>query len=120
MSAEPDFDEKLRLPCLATGTPLPATTIAAAVEMLKVPALSPPVPTVSMAPAGAAIGKALARMVRAAPVISSTVSPRSRNAIRNAPICDGVALPDIIDVERRCALGLAQPLARGERAPAAT
>ena len=52
MSAEPDFDEKLRLPCLATGTPQPATTSAAAVEMLKVPAPSPPVPTVSMAPGG--------------------------------------------------------------------
>ena len=77
MSAEPDFDEKLRLPCLATGTPQPATTSAAAVEMLKVPAPSPPVPTVSMAPGGASIGSALARMVRAAPVISLTVSPRT-------------------------------------------
>jgi hypothetical protein len=32
-------------------------------------------------------------MMRAAPVISSTLSPRTRSAIRNAPICDGVALP---------------------------
>jgi hypothetical protein len=33
-SAEPDREDRLRLPCLATGTPAPATTIAAAVLML--------------------------------------------------------------------------------------
>src|SRR6202040_3763656 len=43
-SAAPDFEEKARLPCLATGTPQPATTSALAVEMLKVPDPSPPVP----------------------------------------------------------------------------
>ena len=37
-SAEPDLEDRPRLPCLATGTPAPATTIAAAVEMLWVPA----------------------------------------------------------------------------------
>ena len=37
-SAAPDFDEKARLPCFATGTPQPATTSALAVEMLKEPA----------------------------------------------------------------------------------
>ena len=36
-SAEPEREVKLRLPCLATGTPAPATTNAAAVEMLSVP-----------------------------------------------------------------------------------
>ena len=36
-----------RLPCLATCTPAPATTKAATVEMLNVPAPSPPVPQVS-------------------------------------------------------------------------
>ena len=92
-SAAPDFDEKARLPCLATGTPQPATTSALAVEMLNVPDASPPVPTVSIVPGGASIVSALARIVRAAPVISSTVSPRTLSAIRNAPICDGVALP---------------------------
>src|SRR5690606_39704597 len=45
-SADPVFDESARLPCLATGTPHPATTNAAAVEMLKVPEASPPVPQV--------------------------------------------------------------------------
>ena len=33
-SAAPDFDDSARLPCLATGTPAPATTKAAAVETL--------------------------------------------------------------------------------------
>ena len=49
MSAEPDLDDKARLPCLATGTPQAATTSAAAVETLKVPDASPPVPQVSSA-----------------------------------------------------------------------
>jgi len=35
------------LPCFATWTPAPATTNAATVEMLNVPAQSPPVPHVS-------------------------------------------------------------------------
>src|SRR5882672_9941640 len=96
MSAEPQREERLRLPCLATGTPAPATTSAVAVETLKVPEPSPPVPHVSIAPSGASIGNALARIVRAAPVISSTVSPRTLSAIRKPPICAGVALPDII------------------------
>ena len=53
-SAEPAFDDSARLPCLATGTPQAATTSAAAVETLKVPDASPPVPQVSIASAGAA------------------------------------------------------------------
>src|SRR2546429_174669 len=92
-SAEPDCEESARLPCLATGTPQPATTRALAVEMLKLPEPSPPVPTVSIVPGGASIASALALMIRAAPVISSTVSPRTRSPIRKAPICDGVASP---------------------------
>ena len=47
-SALPDRLETLRLPCLATGTPHAATTIAAAVETLSVPSPSPPVPQVSI------------------------------------------------------------------------
>ena len=38
----------------------------------------------------------LSRMVVTAPVISSTVSPRTRSAMSSAPICDGVASPAII------------------------
>ena len=76
-SAEPDCEESARLPCLATGTPQPATTKALAVEMLKLPEASPPVPQVSIVPGGASTATALARMIRAAPAISSTVSPRT-------------------------------------------
>jgi hypothetical protein len=66
---------------------------ALAVEMLKLPEASPPVPQVSIASGGASTASAFARMIRAAPVISSIVSPRTLSAIKKAPICDGVALP---------------------------
>ena len=52
-SAAPDFDDSARLPCLATGTPAPATMNAAQVEILYEPEASPPVPTTSMASGGA-------------------------------------------------------------------
>ena len=45
--AEPLLLETERLPCLATKPPPAATTKAAAVEILKVPLASPPVPQVS-------------------------------------------------------------------------
>ena len=48
------------------------------------------------APSGASSLSAFARMTRAAPAISSTVSPRTLSPIRKAPICAGVALPDIM------------------------
>ena len=95
-SAAPERDDSARLPCLATGTPAPATMSAAQVEMLNEPEASPPVPTTSIASGGAATRSILARIADTAPVISSTVSPRTRNAISSAPICDGVASPDII------------------------
>src|SRR6056297_2951790 len=92
-SAAPDLELRLRLPCLATGTPAPATTKAVAVEMLSVPLPSPPVPTMSIAPAGAVTLLHLARITAAAAAYSTTVSPRVRSAIRNPPICAGVASP---------------------------
>src|SRR6188508_1799729 len=95
-SAAPDFDDSARLPCLATGTPAPATINAAHVEILNEPDASPPVPTTSTAPGGALTPRILDRMVVTAPVISSTVSPRTRSAINKPPICDGVASPDIM------------------------
>ena len=49
-----------------------------------------------MASGGAETRATLARMTRAAPVISSTVSPRTRSAIRKPPIWDGVASPDMM------------------------
>src|SRR5215472_3867429 len=95
-SAAPERDDKARLPCLATGTPAPATINAAQVEMLNEPDASPPVPTTSIASGGACTRSIFARMMLTAPVISSTLSPRTRSAIRSAPICEGVASPDII------------------------
>src|SRR5688572_33321715 len=47
-SALPDLLLAARLPCFATGSPAPAITNAAAVEMLKVLAGLEPVPAVSM------------------------------------------------------------------------
>src|SRR5579862_175433 len=95
-SAAPDFDDSARLPCFATGTPAPATMKAAQVEILEEPDASPPVPTTSTAPGGAFTPSILARMVVTAPVISSTVSPRTRKAMSRPPICEGVASPDIM------------------------
>src|SRR5215467_14375257 len=95
-SAEPERDEIERLPCLATGTPAPATTKAAQVEMLYVPLASPPVPQVSIDPSGARTGMARALSARAAPAISSTVSPLTRIPISSALICASVARPDMI------------------------
>src|SRR5471030_667531 len=95
-SAAPARDDSARLPCLATGTPAPATMNAAQVETLTEPEPSPPVPTTSTASAGALTRSILARIAETAPVISSTVSPRTRSAISNPPICEGVASPDIM------------------------
>ncbi len=52
--------------------------------MLNEPEASPPVPTTSIASGGAFTPSILARMVVTAPVISSTVSPRTRKAISSA------------------------------------
>src|SRR5947208_4863841 len=87
---------------------------AAQVEMLNEPDASPPVPTTSTAPGGAFTPSILARIVVTAPVISSTVSPRTRKAINSPPICEGVASPDII---RSKALAASS---RVRRAPVAT
>ena len=47
--------------------------------------------------------RALARMTRAAPVISATVSPRTLMPIRKPPICAGVAVPDMTVAKAVCA-----------------
>ena len=47
ISAEPLEDDTDRPPCLATLAPAAATTNMLVVEILKVWALSPPVPTMS-------------------------------------------------------------------------
>jgi hypothetical protein len=71
-SALPLLLETLRLPCLATTTPAPATTKAAAVEMLKVCSPSPPVPQVSTTmPSGVCTAVNFSRMARALPAMIS-------------------------------------------------
>src|SRR5260221_165261 len=87
-----------RLPCLATGWQSAATSKPAAVDTLNVPAASPPVPQVSTARrcAGSDTWIACSRMTRARPVTSSTVSPFRRSAVKNAPSCEGVAVPVMI------------------------
>src|ERR1700728_2967861 len=95
-SAAPERDDSARLPCLAAGMPVPATMKEAQVDTLTDPEPSPPVPTTSTAPAGASTFSILARTAETAPVISSTVSPRTRSTINRPPNCDGVASPDII------------------------
>ena len=113
-SAAPEREDSARLPCLAIGTPAPATMSAAQVEMLNEPEASPPVPTTSMASGGALTRSIFARMAETAPVISSTVSPRTRSAMRRPPICEGVASPDIT-----CSKALAAS-SRVSAAPVAT
>ena len=99
-SAEPVREEAARPPCLQTGTPAPATTRAAIVETLIVPAWSPPVPQVSTSrlPSSAGTGtlSATSSMASNMPVSSSEVSPLQRKPKMNAATCDGVAAPSRI------------------------
>ena len=89
----PASEDTARLPALATGTPVAATTSATAVEMLKVPRTSPPVPQVSMAPAGASTASARERMARTKPASSPAVSPRACMPTSMPPSCAGVTRP---------------------------
>ena len=112
-SALPHVPLAERFPCLATGTPQAATTTEATVEMLNVPAPSPPVPQVSTAPDEVS-GTARARMARAKPTTSSSVSPRAAMAARRAPIWagGGLAVHDRTHGRGRVLLG--EALAAGE------
>ena len=76
-SAVPHWEEAARLPCLATLTPPAAVTSAAVVEILKLWALSPPVPTISSRSIPVSTRVAWARMAAAQPAISSMVSARA-------------------------------------------
>src|SRR5260221_265327 len=97
-SALPDCEVNERLPCLATRAPAPAATNAAAVEMLKVVTLPPPVPQVSTSGFPSFVGsRCIAlRRARTAPTTSAAVSPRLLKPIRRADICTGVDSPRII------------------------
>ena len=68
----------------------------------------------SMASGGAFTPAIFARIAATAPVISSTVSPRTLSAIRNPPICDGVTSPESIEFEGAFRLGPGQRRASGD------
>ena len=99
-SAVPHFEEAALLPCFDTFIPAAAATNAEVVDILKLCALSPPVPTiskVSMSPASTV--SACSRIAAAHPAISSIVSDfvlLVDNAARKAAFCVGVVSPLII------------------------
>ena len=98
-SAVPHRDDAARLPCLATFTLPAAHTSAAEVEMLKLWALSPPVPTISNTSMPGSTFVAWSRMAAAQPAISSVVSARALlvdSAARNAAFWVGLVSPDMI------------------------
>src|SRR5260370_20494602 len=95
-SAEPHSDDAARVPCVAPCTRAAAATIAASVEMLKVARPSPPVPHVSRRSPSTSMGGGIARVVRASPVMSSTVAPFIRKATMKPAIWMGVASPRMI------------------------
>ena len=73
-SAVPHWEEAARLPCFATLTPAAAATRADVVEILKLWALSPPVPTISKSSIPVSTLVACALIAAAQPAISSLVS----------------------------------------------
>ena len=98
-SAVPHSEDAARFPCFATFTPPAAATSAAVVEMLKLCALSPPVPTISKTSIPGSTAVAWARIAAAQPAISSVVSARALlvdSAARNAAFCVGVVSPLMI------------------------
>ena len=97
-SAEPAAELAARFPCFATAAPDAAATIAAAVEMLNVPAPSPPVPTMSTTGERLGVtGTTCSRIASAKPAISSAVSPFVRRATRNPAIWAGVSSPSMTE-----------------------
>lgn len=99
VSAPPDNEDAARLPCLTTGTPAAATTIAAMVDRFTVLTPSPPVPTTSTASSGtvsAGNGCAWLSMTPASSPTSSAVGAFIVIATAKAAICAGRALPVMI------------------------
>src|SRR5580704_6616338 len=95
-SAEPERLVAERLPCFATAHPAPAAISAAVVETLKL-LRPPPVPAVSSSsPRLLGTCAASARMVRARPASSSTVSPFVLKPIRKPAICVSETSPCMI------------------------
>ena len=101
-SAVPLRELAARFPCLATFTPPAARIKAEVVEILKVWALSPPVPTISSTSMpGCSSWTAFWRMAAAQPEISSIVSAPVLfvlRAARKAAFCVAEVSPLIISV----------------------
>ena len=98
-SAVPHNEEAARLPCFATFIPPAAATIAEVVEILKLCALSPPVPTISKSSMPVSTLVACALIAAAQPAISSVVSALALfvdSAARKAAFCVAVVSPPII------------------------
>ena len=100
-SALPHFEVNERLPCLATRTPPAAATMAAAVEMLKVETVPPPVPQVSTSVerSSARTGIMAACSASTPPAISEGASPLVWRAARRAPVWIGEAWPETMCVK---------------------
>ena len=97
-SALPDLEDTARLPCLATRAPAAAQTKVEAVEILKVLAASPPVPTTSTRLEGSLTSTLVAssRITCAAAAISPMVSFFTRRPIKSAAIITGDICPLMI------------------------
>src|SRR6185503_18936596 len=94
VSAPPDSDDAARLPCLTTGTPAAAQTMAAMVDRLTVLAPSPPVPTtstVSVPILSVGTLRACFSIMSASSLTSAAVGRFIFIATPNAAICAGVA-----------------------------
>jgi hypothetical protein len=94
-SALPDLLDTLRLPCFATFAPAAADTNMVAVEMLKVCAPSPPVPTIStkFELSCTSTCRANSRITVAAAVISPMVSFLTRKPVMIAADITGESSP---------------------------
>ena len=101
-SALPLLDDTLRPPCLATLAPAAAETNTVALEMLKVLAPSPPVPTISSrcVLSCTCTGVARSRITVAAPAISPTVSFFTRRPVSIAEVMTGETSPRMMAVIR--------------------
>ena len=98
-SAVPHWEEAARFPCFATFMPPAAATRAEVVEMLKLWALSPPVPTISKRSMSVFTFVAWSRMAAAQPAISTMVSAfvlLVERAAKNAAFWVGLVSPLMI------------------------
>ena len=93
------MEEAALFPCLLTFIPPAAATIAEVVEILKLPALSPPVPTISKRSKSVSTAVACSLIAMAQPAISCVVSAFAlfvERAARNAAFCVGEVSPFMI------------------------